>query len=257
MKYNPYSISKMSTFKQCPLKFKYHYIDKIRFDIENNFALIKGDLIHKILEKQFNYNVEKPEQLTNDEFNNIKKIVKDFESSDLGQKFKKLMKVSVLEEDFAFKIENKKLELCDFWDENAWCRGSADLYYVDKNNGIIVDWKSGKDHSNNEDFGIKQGTMYAIYLFLKYSYIENIKAIFVFVEHNTSKTLQFNRNNLNKYIRLFFSETKEIETTEFFKEKVSALCDYCDFYKNDICTKPKELEKKSNDFMNSTIDLNF
>jgi len=45
-----YSHSRLSTFEQCKLKFKYHYIDKILPEIEKSIELHLGNCVHKTLE---------------------------------------------------------------------------------------------------------------------------------------------------------------------------------------------------------------
>jgi len=228
MKYNPYSISKIGAFEQCPYKFKLQYIDKIKVK-KDNFHLLKGSLVHKILEENFNYNIDTKEyNLSETDIKNITQKVKDFEYSDLGQKIKKLIQYSTLEEDFAL---DKNLTLCDFWDKEVMLRGSADLYYTKDNIGYIFDYKTGKDHSKEKEFGITQGTMYAIYLFIKYPKIKNINAYFVFIEHNTYKKINFKREHFKEYIKVFYNKIKNIETTKHFIEKTSILCEYCDYYK--------------------------
>ena len=50
MIYNPYSISKIGTYAQCPKKFDYLYIQKLRGLFSANKALYKGSYIHWMLE---------------------------------------------------------------------------------------------------------------------------------------------------------------------------------------------------------------
>ncbi len=45
-----YSHSRLSTFEQCPLKFKYRYIDKIYPDIEKSIEAHLGSCVHDTLE---------------------------------------------------------------------------------------------------------------------------------------------------------------------------------------------------------------
>ena len=45
-----YSHSKISTFEQCPLKFKFRYIEKIKPDIEKSIEMHLGNMVHRALE---------------------------------------------------------------------------------------------------------------------------------------------------------------------------------------------------------------
>ena len=66
MKYNPYSASSISTFLQCPRKFKYSKIDKIPVEFRETLALTKGKIIHSLLEHHNKSLKEKIEILKND-----------------------------------------------------------------------------------------------------------------------------------------------------------------------------------------------
>ena len=45
-----YSHSKLSAFEQCPLKFKYRYIEKKTPDIEKTIEAHLGSIVHNTLE---------------------------------------------------------------------------------------------------------------------------------------------------------------------------------------------------------------
>ncbi|HJX49937.1 MAG TPA: PD-(D/E)XK nuclease family protein [Candidatus Nanoarchaeia archaeon] len=49
-----YSNSRLSTFEQCPLKFKYRYIDKIFPEVEKTIETHLGSCVHNILEWVYN-----------------------------------------------------------------------------------------------------------------------------------------------------------------------------------------------------------
>ena len=46
-----YSHSRLSTFEQCALKFKFKYLDKVETDIEQTVEAFLGDFVHRALEK--------------------------------------------------------------------------------------------------------------------------------------------------------------------------------------------------------------
>jgi len=45
-----YSHSRLSTFEQCPLKFKLKYIDKLKPEIERSIEAHLGGVVHEVLE---------------------------------------------------------------------------------------------------------------------------------------------------------------------------------------------------------------
>ncbi len=48
-----YSHSRLSTFEQCSLKYKYAYIDKVETEIVRTIETFMGDLVHQTLEKLY------------------------------------------------------------------------------------------------------------------------------------------------------------------------------------------------------------
>lgn len=46
-----YSHSRLSTFEQCPLKFKFQYIEKVETEIEQTIEAFLGSMVHEVLEK--------------------------------------------------------------------------------------------------------------------------------------------------------------------------------------------------------------
>ena len=52
-----YSPSSILTFKQCPRKFYYHYIEKL--PTKKSFALIRGSIVHSVIEDFFKIDIKK------------------------------------------------------------------------------------------------------------------------------------------------------------------------------------------------------
>ncbi len=48
-----YSYSRLSTFEQCRLRFKYQYIDRVKTDIDQTAEAFLGSMVHKVLEKLY------------------------------------------------------------------------------------------------------------------------------------------------------------------------------------------------------------
>jgi hypothetical protein len=248
----------MNSFFNCQKKFKLSYIDKIRIDSEPSLPLFRGSYAHEILEHNFDYNisVELNHVFDEEQARKVREMIKEFSETKLGKAIKALInhKDSVLEEDFAF---TSKLTLTSFKDKNSWFRGSADLYNVELPQPLIVDYKTGKDKSEDKDFGVDQGMVYAIFLFIKFPKLMSIKAIFVFVEHGTKKEIYYSRDEFAKYMKLLYDKTIFIEGRTIFTEDVSALCEYCDYNNTEYCTAFEESKKKTESMLDSKISLDF
>lgn len=263
MIYHPYSISKLGTYTQCPLKFKFKYIDKIRVPFTMNVALYKGSYIHKIIEEDFNYDTEfkTTSVFTPEEKAKAEAIVRNFEASELGQFYKGIVANPNIphqhEGKFAIKIVDSKLVLCGYGDKDAWIRGALDLEYEEPKTVYNVDWKSGKNKSQDKEFGIDQSMAYSIYLMLKYPHIDTFVSKFVFVEHNDEKEIIYYRSKLNEYIKHFYDQTKKVETDNHYDAEVTALCGWCDFSNHGYCTKPEEKENMLKKLMDKPISFDF
>jgi putative RecB family exonuclease len=48
-----YSHSRISSFEQCPLRFKFHYIDEVETDVETTAEAFLGSKVHETLEKLY------------------------------------------------------------------------------------------------------------------------------------------------------------------------------------------------------------
>ena len=46
-----YSHSQLSVYEQCPLKYKLHYIDKIKREEAQGIEAFRGDMVHRTLKK--------------------------------------------------------------------------------------------------------------------------------------------------------------------------------------------------------------
>ena len=254
MKYNPYSHSKIETYFSCPYKFKLKYIDKIKTPLELNKALPRGNLAHLIIENDYNYDVEfeLTEVFTEQDRKETIEMLKIFEKSDIGKYyFKKDLKN---EEEFSFKIQGNSLVLTTYWDKESWFRGKIDANYIENNMLNIVDYKTGK-YKTPEQQNDSQTKMYAIWGFLKYPEIDTISASFVYIEHLKENRFVYRRSQFSSLVKEFYSKTKEVETTEYYKFNVSPLCGYCEFEKYEYCNKRKEIQENTSSLINNTIQF--
>lgn len=48
-----YSHSRVSTYENCPYKYKLQYIEKIKPEIQNTIEAFMGDMVHQTLEKLY------------------------------------------------------------------------------------------------------------------------------------------------------------------------------------------------------------
>ena len=136
MKYAPFSFSKINLFEQCPLKFKFQYIDKLGTFIPN-LATERGSFIHTLLENdtkskptKFKFTIATPK-----EQNECIDIFIAFKKSELGQRY--LEVPSEAEVHFGMKFIDGVLSPCSYYDKEALFRGKIDLVMEDYDEHII------------------------------------------------------------------------------------------------------------------------
>ena len=250
MKYAPYSPSAISTFQQCPRKFKFYKIEKVQVPKRDTKALTRGKIIHSFLEHQPVSWKEKIDILKKDKdirtskyFNKniIKDCIKvydDFIQTPLGKEifsFKNLAN----ELHCGLKIENKQIVPCGYNDMYAFFRGKIDAVFVNENTDeiYVIDWKTGKDRSD----GIyKQNPEQLLYYGTWYFHnfpVDKINIKYIFVEHGTYLEYPMYRENMDQYNKVLLQNINNIEKCEDFYKVESGLCQYCDYY--DLCNKEK------------------
>ena len=229
LKFAPYSYSKISTFKSCPLKFKFQYIDKIPGKMDTA-ALIKGRTIHYLIENSNLTEIEYSDEMKQNirDYPEAVQIKNNFEQSELGIKYlKNIDKASINEYKLGLSLTLSATE----YSRESLFNGIVDYICVKSGVLYICDFKSGKYRDNRfQDYN--QLLFYAIHFFEKYK-IPKIIISFIYVEHNLENDLELKIEYLDNYKIELLTSIKEIETCADFKPNISKLCDYCGF--QEIC----------------------
>jgi len=255
MKYSPYSASKIGTYKNCPRAFKYRYVDKIKVPFIESEPLIKGHIVHSLLENHDLDDKEKLEILRDDKRLKKSKVYNKDILKEAWIIYKEFCKTDISKENFKeFTIGNEirmalntKLEPCDYFDDDCLIRGYIDRSSVNIETNIVTvtDYKTGKDKSEGpyrQPFD--QLLYYAPWMFAEFP-TETINIQYLFVEHDKKLIKQLSRDKIKNYQLFIVKNISEIEKDEEFKKEESKLCDWCDF--KDLC-KPSILENESNSY---------
>lgn len=218
MKHSPYSFSKISCYTSCNRKFKYKYIDKIPTESFDDSALIKGSNIHDTLEHYPNHKINEHTQ-----------IALDFINSELGQKYINNERESEIE----FGL-TENFEPTSYRSKDAIIKGKIDCIVVVDGNVYVLDWKSGK-YKEEKYQSYEQVIIYAIYIFQRYQYINELNLAYVYVEHGLENKFIAKREYLDNYINMIKSNIEMIERDEYFNKSVSVLCKWCEY--SEYCEK--------------------
>ena len=215
MRFAPYSFSKLSTYQQCPLRFKFKYIDKIPEGKFDDSALVKGSNVHSILE---NYS----------EVQQQNSIVEKFLKCDIAQKYlPAILGTSKSVKEFNIGLDTK-LNPSKYSDKSTIFRGKVDLMTVIDKTLNIIDYKTGK-YKEEKYQSYDQLMFYAIYYFIRYHKIDKIRISYVYLEAQLENEMILERKYLSSYIDRLIKTINSVETdTQFIKNK-SILCNWCPY----------------------------
>lgn len=252
------SYSALDTFKQCPLKYKFQVIEKIK--APKSKEAVFGNKIHSALEY---FHKKQPASPTLDEllsylkenwqsdifgdeqtdmiyFSEAIKILKNYYEHYL--KIKDNFTVLDTETRFEVLLESPK-------DKEQKCLLAGIIDRIDKTKtGIeIIDYKTAKRLPSQEDADNSlQFSLYCLGVinrwpqFLNYG-LENIKLTFYYLKHQETLSTTRTKEQLDHIREQIWEKLAQIEKSEF-QPMPSALCDYCGYKK--ICPMWKHLYRE-------------
>jgi putative RecB family exonuclease len=266
-----YSYSKINTYFQCPLRFKFLYIDKLEKDFKNSIESFMGTITHDSLEylyKELKLGKEVNEKQLIDFFKKrwkskmnkdvmvIRKNSKKRDYFNKGIKFLKdyFIHYYPFDQDYTVGLETS-VNLDLFNDRKYVLRGYIDRLGIKDTALIIHDYKTANSLPTKEDIKKNdQLALYAIGLIDKYVGVESVKLIWHFLAFDKEIEVELKREDLEVVRKRIASKIDKIEEAREFNPKESALCDWCEFASNCpmkehvIKTKQMSLEEFSNDY---------
>lgn len=244
-----YSHSKLSTYEQCKLKYKFRYIDKIKPEIEKTIEAHLGSSVHSTLEWLYKLVLQRKvpsldetivhyheewEKEWDDKIIIVKQEMKKEDYFERGIRF-------ILDyylkhrpfDDNTLELEKKiniKIE------ENKEIQGFIDrLVENKKTNEIeIHDYKTGgnlpdKDKIEND----RQLALYSIAIKEIFGQEKKVKLVWHYLHFNTIIHSYRTNEQLEELKSSIKSLIKEIESTKEFFPQPSGLCNWCEF--KNIC----------------------
>ncbi|MBU1179258.1 PD-(D/E)XK nuclease family protein [Patescibacteria group bacterium] len=251
------SYSALSTYKNCPLKFKYQELDKIK--TPRSVEAIFGTIIHSALKKVFERTPLYPsldevldffgnqwlEKSKNLEEKTIKayfdegvSLLKNFYKKNPPWNFN----VVELESRFETTIEDKENE------ENHVLAGIIDRLDKNPQNNTyeIIDYKTAKRMPSQKDLDNDlQLSLYHLGLLKKWPRLkpENIKLSLYFLKHNekieTARTQESLEKTRQEILNIINEIQNLVKSGKEFIPTPSGLCDWCGYQK--MCPMWKHL----------------
>ena len=263
------SYSALDTFKQCPMKYKFQQIDKIKAPKSKEATF--GSIIHGALKF---FHSKYPVSPTLDELLNYYKDIWDsepFQNQEedmiyfsegikmLKNYYNHYLKVkdkfTVLDAETRFEVLLENLQ-----NENQKCllRGIIDRIDKTKDGIEIIDYKTTKRLPSQQDIdGSLQLSLYCLGLINRWPQfaeqgLENIKLTFYYLKHQEVISTKRTKKQLDDTREQVWERLAEIAKSDF-KPIPSALCDWCG-YKN-LCPmwKHKFIEQIKDEQIQNTI----
>jgi len=257
-----YSYSRLNTFEQCPLKYKFSYLDKESKDFDSSIEAIMGSLVHDALEKLYK-DLKYQKILTKDQLINYYKhrwttvvgekessvkIVKSEYSFDhykkMGIKYLKdyYDKYSPFDQDYTLGLEIE-VEIDIFNNSQYKLKGYVDRLAMKDDVLIIHDYKTSNTLPTEDEIkNDKQLSLYALALKDKYNGTKRVELVWHYLAFN--KEIRVVKSESNEALKHFIkSQIDKIEVlqAEEFVPKESILCDWCEFAS--LCPKKKHIVK--------------
>ncbi|MDD2678388.1 MAG: PD-(D/E)XK nuclease family protein [Candidatus Nanoarchaeia archaeon] len=239
-----YSHSSISTFNQCPLKFKMRYIDKITPELKKTIEAFMGGIVHDVLQELYESVMEKripsfekvQEILINkwknswdDEIQIIKEGMKKenyFESAlrflkNYYEKYHPFNEGEIIGIEQEVRIIIKGKELIGYIDR---LEKKGDEYH-------IIDYKTNNWLKTQEEIDEdKQLAIYQIAVMEKFC-TDKVVLNWHFLNFNELMQSKRTKEQINELKDELFKKINEIESEKEFKACKSRLCDWCEYKK--------------------------
>lgn len=248
---NIYSHSRLSSFEQCPFKYKLRYIDKIKPDIEKTIEAHLGSAVHDTLEWIYNTVKENPQKEFNlDEIitfyaikwqesytDDILIVKKELTSKDYFNKGVDFL-LKYFQKHAPFKdgtIECEKKILIEL-DENTKIQGFIDrlVHNIETGEYEIHDYKTANSLPSQEKMDEdRQLALYSIAIKELYGEDKQVSLVWHYLAHDTKITSKRTNEQLSQLKQETHQLIKQIEQTKDFPFQPSILCNWCEY--KDLC----------------------
>ncbi len=243
-----YSHSKVSTYENCPYKYKLQYIDKEEPEISETIELFMGKRVHETLEKlhkdkKFKKLVSKTALLKfyknnwDKEFSEDILVVKEDLTADnykkMGAKFIEDYYDKYKPFDQLTILELETQDRMTLPDGNQWHVRIDKFACDDKGNYYVCDYKTNSRMKDQEEADSdRQLAMYSIWVRDKFKDAKSVKLVWYMLAFNKEVISERNPEQEKKLQDEVMNLIKKIEQAtkeNNFPTNVTPLCDYCGF----------------------------
>ena len=244
-----YSHSRLSTFENCPLQYKFKYIDKIKPDFENSIEGLLGTKVHDTLEWLYNeikannlpelddainYYIQK----WNKDYNPTIKIVKDLPAQEYFQKGIQFI-IDYFKTHHPFidgTLETEKKIFINLDNEGRYkLIGFIDRLVHNKDTNIfeIHDYKTSNSLKSQAELdNDRQLALYSLAIKHEFPQAHDIHLIWHFLAFNKKIISKRTDEQLEELKQEIIKKINLIESTTEFPPQVSILCKWCAYRSN-------------------------
>lgn len=204
-----WSYSRYATYKQCPRKAKYLYVDRLKE--ASSEALDNGTRIHALME----------------EYLRVPGMPVPIEAKKFSAELEGLKKFGAKpEEMWAF---DKDLKECGTWAPEVWLRGKLDAYIL-SSDGVhlrIIDFKTGKVRPKN----MEQLDLYALMGFCKFLSLEHVTTELWYLDEGELQSEGYHVQLKPRLEQVWRARINPYFIDTRFEPNPSRLCGWCSFSK--------------------------
>lgn len=209
-----YSPNMLKTYKSCPLKYKFKYIDKISLPQKASF-FEKGKKVHALA----NYYLMG---------NDISKFEPTLNESE-KEAWNNLKNNEFFNLEYVKSEYNLSCKIGDFW-----IGGRLDAIVRKDNNLYILDYKTGSIPQNPE---IDYQTMVYLLCLSGAPFItpqNNLKFVYIDLKNNQNCVIDFNQDIKSEYEKAIVQICSSIENAQYPEDiEHQKMCNFCEYHK--IC----------------------
>jgi len=258
-----YSPSRINTFDTCKLRYKYQYIDRLRFDIKTIESFL-GKMVHETFDdfyklakgnhiESLDWLLNRYEEIWQKNYtDDIKIVKKEFTAKDYFNKGEQCLKdyyaqykpfnqtkIVDTERKVFFNVEHDqdKISFNGILDRLDWNESDSIFEVHDyKTSSTLV---SQEQADNDWQLGL-----YHVALKTIWPDIERVKLVWHYLVFNKEIVSFRTKEQIEELQKTVIEKVKEIESCSDFSPESSGLCNYCDF--QNICPlwkHPKDMEK--------------
>ncbi|MCP3683158.1 MAG: PD-(D/E)XK nuclease family protein [bacterium] len=251
-----YSHSRLGCFEQCPLRFKFNYIDKLETEIGEGVEAFLGTRVHEALEKLYT-DVKFQETPT------LQKLLDYFDSEWKKNWNDAIVIVRKQYNEENFRKMGEKF-ITDFYNRHQPFNqektvstekrviikldGGFTLQgYIDRlscNDGVytIHDYKTANTLPTNDKLDTdRQLALYSIAVKQDYQDCKEVRLVWHYLAFDKEFSSSRTEEQIEQLKKDIINVIKKIESTTSFPAKASALCSWCQF--QGFCPNFKHLQK--------------